>query len=139
MLIKSHNSFVRGTDCNLSNYSTNALKCHLCLRSVLKIVASLTLMTYISCRTENDIWEQKILSPCTTFSFLKLSIHIVVLVCVGWIHAVYTPEDTLVFGGNILHSFNIPMQLTVYEIENRTKVKHLLKKNRLFDNLSVSV
>uniref|UniRef100_A0A8C1KEC4 Lysine-specific demethylase 2B n=1 Tax=Cyprinus carpio TaxID=7962 RepID=A0A8C1KEC4_CYPCA len=40
----------------------------------------------------------------------------------GWIHAVYTPEDTLVFGGNILHSFNIPMQLTVYEIENRTKV-----------------
>ncbi|KAI1882393.1 hypothetical protein AGOR_G00250230 [Albula goreensis] len=40
----------------------------------------------------------------------------------GWIHAVYTPEDTLVFGGNILHSFNIPMQLTIYEIENRTKV-----------------
>ncbi|XP_066545217.1 lysine (K)-specific demethylase 2Bb isoform X2 [Amia ocellicauda] len=40
----------------------------------------------------------------------------------GWIHAVYTPEDALVFGGNILHSFNIPMQLTIYEIENRTKV-----------------
>uniref|UniRef100_A0A4W4G029 [histone H3]-dimethyl-L-lysine(36) demethylase n=1 Tax=Electrophorus electricus TaxID=8005 RepID=A0A4W4G029_ELEEL len=40
----------------------------------------------------------------------------------GWIHAVYTPEDSLVFGGNILHSFNIPMQLTVHEIENRTKV-----------------
>uniref|UniRef100_A0A673FSX6 [histone H3]-dimethyl-L-lysine(36) demethylase n=1 Tax=Sinocyclocheilus rhinocerous TaxID=307959 RepID=A0A673FSX6_9TELE len=28
----------------------------------------------------------------------------------GWIHAVYTPMDTLVFGGNFLHSFNIPMQ-----------------------------
>uniref|UniRef100_A0A8C7F254 Lysine-specific demethylase 2B n=1 Tax=Oncorhynchus kisutch TaxID=8019 RepID=A0A8C7F254_ONCKI len=41
----------------------------------------------------------------------------------GWIHAVYTPEDTLVFGGNILHSFNIPMQLSIYEIENRTKVQ----------------
>ncbi|XP_061118604.1 lysine (K)-specific demethylase 2Bb isoform X2 [Conger conger] len=40
----------------------------------------------------------------------------------GWIHAVYTPEDTLVFGGNFLHSFNIPMQLSVHEIENRTKV-----------------
>ncbi|KAF3849136.1 hypothetical protein F7725_015633 [Dissostichus mawsoni] len=40
----------------------------------------------------------------------------------GWIHAVYTPEDSLVFGGNILHSFNIPMQLTIHEIENRTKV-----------------
>jgi len=50
-----------------------------------------------------------------------------VSLCVGWIHAVYTPMDTLVFGGNFLHSFNIPMQLTVYEIENRTKVKHLFK------------
>uniref|UniRef100_A0A087YPD6 Lysine-specific demethylase 2B n=1 Tax=Poecilia formosa TaxID=48698 RepID=A0A087YPD6_POEFO len=40
----------------------------------------------------------------------------------GWIHAVYTPVDTLVFGGNILHSFNIPMQFTIHEIENRTKV-----------------
>ncbi|KAG5834900.1 hypothetical protein ANANG_G00266470 [Anguilla anguilla] len=40
----------------------------------------------------------------------------------GWIHAVYTPEDTLVFGGNFLHSFNIPMQLSVHEMENRTKV-----------------
>ncbi|XP_062409812.1 lysine (K)-specific demethylase 2Bb isoform X1 [Sardina pilchardus] len=41
----------------------------------------------------------------------------------GWIHAVYTPEDTLVFGGNILHSFNIPMQLSIHEIENRTRVR----------------
>uniref|UniRef100_A0A3Q4M6V9 Lysine-specific demethylase 2B n=1 Tax=Neolamprologus brichardi TaxID=32507 RepID=A0A3Q4M6V9_NEOBR len=46
----------------------------------------------------------------------------------GWIHAVYTPVDTLVFGGNILHSFNIPMQLTIYEIENRTKVLPKLEK-----------
>lgn len=48
------------------------------------------------------------------------------LYVLGWIHAVYTPEDTLVFGGNILHSFNIPMQLTIHEIENRTKVGVLL-------------
>lgn len=41
---------------------------------------------------------------------------------VGWIHAVYTPEDTLVFGGNFLHSFNIPMQLNIYNIEDRTRV-----------------
>lgn len=39
----------------------------------------------------------------------------------GWIHAVYTPVDSLVFGGNILHSFNVPMQLRVYEIEDRTR------------------
>ncbi|XP_073542247.1 lysine-specific demethylase 2A isoform X2 [Phyllobates terribilis] len=40
----------------------------------------------------------------------------------GWIHAVYTPQDTLVFGGNFLHSFNIPMQLRIYSIEDRTRV-----------------
>lgn len=29
----------------------------------------------------------------------------------GWIHAVYTPNDSLVFGGNFLQSFSIPMQI----------------------------
>uniref|UniRef100_A0A672QN39 [histone H3]-dimethyl-L-lysine(36) demethylase n=1 Tax=Sinocyclocheilus grahami TaxID=75366 RepID=A0A672QN39_SINGR len=40
----------------------------------------------------------------------------------GWVHAVYTPVDTLVFGGNFLHSFNIPMQLYISNIEDRTRV-----------------
>ena len=31
----------------------------------------------------------------------------------GWIHAVFTPKPPLVFGGNFLHSLNIPMQLQV--------------------------
>eukprot|EP00111_Clytia_hemisphaerica_P022323 TCONS_00065612-protein len=44
----------------------------------------------------------------------------------GWIHSVYTPEDSLVFGGNYLHSFNIPMQLRIHDIEETTHVpKHL--------------
>ena len=29
----------------------------------------------------------------------------------GWIHAVFTPIDSLVFGGNFLHDFNISLQL----------------------------
>lgn len=29
----------------------------------------------------------------------------------GWIHAVYTPIDSIVFGGNFLHSMHIPMQI----------------------------
>jgi len=40
----------------------------------------------------------------------------------GWIHAVYTPEDSLVFGGNFLHSFAIEKQLRVAQIEELTKV-----------------
>lgn len=41
----------------------------------------------------------------------------------GWIHAVYTPVDSMVFGGNFLHSFNIPMQLNICNIEDRTRVR----------------
>ncbi|KZT54583.1 Clavaminate synthase-like protein [Calocera cornea HHB12733] len=40
----------------------------------------------------------------------------------GWIHAVFTPVDSLVFGGNFLHSFNVATQLRLREIEINTKV-----------------
>ncbi|XP_018325995.1 lysine-specific demethylase 7B isoform X2 [Agrilus planipennis] len=43
------------------------------------------------------------------------------LIPTGWIHAVFTPIDSLVFGGNFLHSMNIPMQLQVYDIERKIK------------------
>ncbi|KAG8320787.1 Lsd1/2 complex PHD finger containing protein Phf2 [Homalodisca vitripennis] len=43
------------------------------------------------------------------------------LIPTGWIHAVLTPVDTLVFGGNFLHSLNIPMQLQIYEIEKKIR------------------
>ncbi|CAI4221031.1 unnamed protein product [Auanema sp. JU1783] len=39
----------------------------------------------------------------------------------GWIHAVFTPVDSLVFGGNFLHALNIDMQLRVYDLEQRVK------------------
>lgn len=35
----------------------------------------------------------------------------------GWIHAVYTPINSLVVGGNFIHSFSIQTQLKCYEIE----------------------
>ncbi|TFK67874.1 Clavaminate synthase-like protein [Pluteus cervinus] len=40
----------------------------------------------------------------------------------GWIHAVYTPEDTLVFGGNFLHSYGANLQFKVCDIEATTQV-----------------
>lgn len=40
----------------------------------------------------------------------------------GWIHAVYTPTDSLVFGGNFLHSFGIVKQLKIAQVEDQTKV-----------------
>ena len=40
----------------------------------------------------------------------------------GWIHAVYTPLDTIVIGGNFLHGLDIKKQLAVYSLETRTRV-----------------
>lgn len=40
----------------------------------------------------------------------------------GWIHAVYTPIDSLVFGGNFLHCFAVPIQLRVHQLEINTRV-----------------
>lgn len=40
----------------------------------------------------------------------------------GWIHAVYTPKDSVVFGGNFLHFASIGRQLEVFGIENRSRV-----------------
>ncbi|KAG0234860.1 JmjC domain-containing histone demethylation protein 1 [Actinomortierella wolfii] len=44
------------------------------------------------------------------------------LIPTGWIHSVYTPEDSIVIGGNFLHSLNIPMQYSVAAIEHITNV-----------------
>ncbi|KAK9452233.1 uncharacterized protein V1518DRAFT_369966 [Limtongia smithiae] len=40
----------------------------------------------------------------------------------GWIHAVYTPIDSLVIGGNFLTMRDLSMQLKVTDIEKKTKV-----------------
>lgn len=40
----------------------------------------------------------------------------------GWIHAVYTPDDSLVVGGNFLHGMGIQMQLAVRRIERDTGI-----------------
>ncbi|XP_061724570.1 lysine-specific demethylase phf2-like isoform X1 [Cydia pomonella] len=45
----------------------------------------------------------------------------------GWIHAVLTPQDSLVFGGNMLHSYSIEMQLQIYEIERRVETPIMLR------------
>lgn len=55
---------------------------------------------------------------------LKVSLYPgdVMIIPSGWIHAVYTPIDTLVIGGNFLTSFNIIQQLKIIDIEKKTKV-----------------
>ena len=44
------------------------------------------------------------------------------LIPAGWIHAVWTPEDSLVIGGNFLTRMHYQMQIRVAQIEKATKV-----------------
>lgn len=60
--------------------------------------------------------------PVALAVFVKPVGNLLALAFTGWIHAVYTPVDSMVFGGNFLHSFNIPMQLNICNIEDRTRV-----------------
>ncbi|XP_013394792.1 lysine-specific demethylase 2B [Lingula anatina] len=53
---------------------------------------------------------------------IKLEAGYTFFIPAGWIHAVYTPDDSLVFGGNFIHSYNIPMQLRCIEVEDRVHV-----------------
>lgn len=41
----------------------------------------------------------------------------------GFIHSVYTPVDSLVFGGNFLHGYSIASQLCIYNLELNTNVE----------------
>ena len=41
----------------------------------------------------------------------------------GWPHAVYTPEDSLVVGGNFVHAANLGLQSLVWRIEDRLSVE----------------
>ncbi|WFD01674.1 [histone H3]-dimethyl-L-lysine(36) demethylase [Malassezia obtusa] len=44
------------------------------------------------------------------------------LIPAGWIHAVYTPEDTLVVGGNFLADYHVQMHWRLEEMEIATRV-----------------
>lgn len=41
----------------------------------------------------------------------------------GWLHAVYTPVKSLVFGGNFLHSFSFENQIKVWQTEKELGVE----------------
>ncbi|KAG0567360.1 hypothetical protein KC19_7G129300 [Ceratodon purpureus] len=41
----------------------------------------------------------------------------------GWAHCVVTPEDSLVLGGNFLTGYNLPLQLDIWQMEERLKVR----------------
>jgi hypothetical protein len=55
--------------------------------------------------------------------YVVLEVGQTMLIPGGWLHAVYTPVDSLVFGGNFLHGLDIQTQLRIYDTESSTGVK----------------
>ncbi|KAK7515971.1 uncharacterized protein IWZ02DRAFT_46950 [Phyllosticta citriasiana] len=77
-------------------------------------------------------YEEWCLSPAQNHTFLAhetkecyrvdLSEGDTMLIPSGWIHAVWTPANSLVIGGNFLTRLNYGMQIRVSEVEKNTKV-----------------
>lgn len=77
-------------------------------------------------------YEEWCMSPAQNWTFLgdqtkecyrvDLSEGDTMLIPSGWIHAVWTPEDSLVIGGNFLTRMNYGMQLRVAQVEKATGV-----------------
>ena len=77
-------------------------------------------------------YEEWCLSPAQNWTFLgeqtkecyrvDLLEGDTMLIPAGWIHAVWTPEDSLVIGGNFLTRLNFGMQLRISQIEKATGV-----------------
>jgi len=69
--------------------------------------------------TQNHVWLGDMVDEV-----FKVELHQgnTMIIPTGWIHAVHTPEDSLVFGGNFLHSYDVATQLRIREIEISTQV-----------------
>ncbi|KAL8805102.1 MAG: hypothetical protein Q9182_002192 [Xanthomendoza sp. 2 TL-2023] len=77
-------------------------------------------------------YEEWCMSPAQNWTFLgdqtkecyrvDLSEGDTMLIPAGWIHAVWTPEDSLVIGGNFLTRLNYSMQLRIAQVEKATGV-----------------
>jgi F-box/leucine-rich repeat protein 10/11 len=77
-------------------------------------------------------YEEWCMSPAQNWTFLgdqtkecyrvDLSEGDTMLIPAGWIHAVWTPEDSLVIGGNFLTNMHYEMQIRVAQIEKVTGV-----------------
>ena len=66
---------------------------------------------------------EAVAAPPPSCYHLRLHPGETLLIPTGWIHAVFTPVDSLVFGGNFLHSLNVGGQLRLQAMEARMGVE----------------
>ncbi|KAL3119455.1 hypothetical protein niasHT_008642 [Heterodera trifolii] len=65
--------------------------------------------------------DSKFLGKLTKCSRVRLRQGETLIIPSGWIHSVYTPVDSIVFGGNFLHSYAIPTQIRISTLEDNIK------------------
>ena len=78
--------------------------------------------TKTTTETETTTEEDKPTSRKPRVLHVSLEKGQTLLIPTGWIHAVYTPIDSLVIGGNFLHGLDTKIQLDVHGLETRTRV-----------------
>ncbi|GAU93307.1 hypothetical protein RvY_05270-2 [Ramazzottius varieornatus] len=77
------------------------------------------LALYKSWMEDETHQSERFLGDETTCHRLDLVEGQTILMPSGWIHAVFTPEDSLVFGGNFLHDLAVPNQLAIMDMEDQ--------------------
>jgi Jumonji helical domain len=77
---------------------------------------------WLGCKDQDTIFLADLISNPNDVITLKLQESQTLFIPSGWVHAVYTPTDAIVLGGNFLHSFDTNIQLDIAEIESRTFV-----------------
>ncbi|KAL3103046.1 hypothetical protein niasHT_021746 [Heterodera trifolii] len=65
--------------------------------------------------------DSKFLGKLTKCSRVRLRQGETLIIPSGWIHSVYTPVDSLVFGGNFLHSYAVATQIRISILEDNIK------------------
>ncbi|QNP99291.1 YALIA101S03e13476g1_1 [Yarrowia lipolytica] len=71
---------------------------------------------------QNVVFLPDVLSPDSDIYTVHLSPGDTMYIPSGWIHAVHSPQDSLVVGGNFITPLNMKTQIDIAGIEVRTKV-----------------
>ena len=77
---------------------------------VSKLLNLSRLFVYFSPNQDELFLPDMIANPEENVLRLSLYEHQTLVIPTGWIHAVYTPSDSVVLGGNFLHGLDIDLQ-----------------------------
>jgi hypothetical protein len=72
----------------------------------------------------SKIFLPELITDKSTIYYVRLLPNETLIIPSGYIHAVYTAKDSIVFGGNFLHSNDVKMQFDIYAMEGRKSISN---------------